>query len=248
MDIHEVLLRSRSFGEELAKRKGDLAPKEFRWYPYGTLANLLHIDGMLTGKNRDLKNLAAAAPVADIGAADGDLAFFLELLGFQTDIIDYGPTNFNGLRGARLLKDASNSNVSIHEMDLDSHFAFPRKEYGLVFFLGILYHLKNPFYVLESLARTTRYCIISTRTTQFLADRKTDVGKHAVAYLLSPTESNNDPTNYWIFSDSGLRRILMRTSWEILDCKVVGNLSESDPASKEGDQRTFLLAKSTRLK
>jgi hypothetical protein len=60
--------------------------------------------------------------------------------------------NFNMLRGARLLKETLGSKVEIHEVDLDSQFRLPRSDYGLVFFLGILYHLKNPFYALESLS------------------------------------------------------------------------------------------------
>jgi hypothetical protein len=51
--------------------------------------------------------------VADIGAADGDLPFFLERQGLPVEVIDNEYTNFNGLEGARILKDALNSSVAI---------------------------------------------------------------------------------------------------------------------------------------
>jgi len=72
------------------------------------------LDQVLTGPNRELSALAGGAPVADIGAADGDVAFFLESLGFTVDIIDNGPTNMNGLEGARKVKQALGSNAALH--------------------------------------------------------------------------------------------------------------------------------------
>jgi tRNA (mo5U34)-methyltransferase len=60
------------------------------------------------------------AKVADIGAADGDLAFFLESQGLSVDVIDNAETNFNFLGGVRILKEALNSSVTIRSVDLDS--------------------------------------------------------------------------------------------------------------------------------
>ncbi len=42
--------------------------------------------------------------IADIGAADGDLAFFLEKQGLSVDVIENESTNFNRLEGAQILK------------------------------------------------------------------------------------------------------------------------------------------------
>ncbi len=151
--------------------------------------------------------------------------------------------------------------MEIREVDLDSQFSLPEKDYNLAFFLGILYHLKNPFYALEALSKSARYCLISTRIARFnrpatAAEKTTaklsqsdrvDFRNIAVAYLLDELEANNDPTNYWIFSDVGLRRILKRTGWEILDYMTVGNTHDSDPATTQGDERAFCLVKSHRF-
>jgi tRNA (mo5U34)-methyltransferase len=72
------------------------------------------------------------------------------------------------MAGIRALKEALGSFVEIHAVDLDSQFELPEQQYGLVFFLGLLYHLKNPFYVLESLSKAARYCLLSTRVMRVL--------------------------------------------------------------------------------
>src|SRR3954466_15078249 len=139
--------------ERLKTARADIGDS-IAWYPYDILANVVHIDGMLTGEQRDLDALAGGLPVADIGAADGDLAFTFEAAGgWQMDIIDTAPTNMNGLDGARALRDYFGSSVGIHDINLDEQFSLPRTRYGLVLLLGILYHLQNPFYTLHALAK-----------------------------------------------------------------------------------------------
>jgi len=243
LNITDLKDESTAFKKKLDAVKREIDPV-FPWYPWGTLSNFIHLNGLLRGEARDLQKLARGLPAADVGAADGDLSFYMEEKGLICDIVDYGPTNNNGLRGARMLKDRLASNVDIFEMNLDQAFGWPRKHYGLVFFLGILYHLKNPFFVLESLAKVSEYALISTRIARFAADKKTNIDAIPVAYLLHASEANNDATNYWIFSDSGLRRILDRSGWNVVDFMRVGNKTNSDPASNEGDERAFALIKS----
>jgi tRNA (mo5U34)-methyltransferase len=242
MDIDDVASRVGSFEQRLRAVKS-AEPNEF-WYPYGTLANIGHLQRLLGGNAYDLMNLAEGRAVADIGAADGDLAFFLETLGFEVDIVDNAPTNWNGLKGARRLRELLDSRVKIEEVDLDAQFRLPRDNYGLIFFLGILYHLQNPYYALSALARATRHVFISTRIAQVTTDHSVRFADVPVAYLVHPTECNNDPSNYWIFSDAGLRRILSRTGWEVLEYIRVGQTVDSDPATAAGDERVFCLARS----
>ena len=216
--------------------------EEVPWYRYDILANLLHLDALLTGPNRDLNRLAQGMPVADIGAADGDLAFTLEkAAGWEVDIIDNGATSENGLRGARLLKESLGSKVQIHEVDLDTQFELPRESYGLVLFLGILYHLQNPYFVLRKLTSHSRHLLLSTRVARYAGPRQTPVADLPMAYLLAAHEANNDPTNYWIFTLAGLERLVDRTGWEIIDRYNVGNTGTSEPTTAAGDERMFLL-------
>jgi hypothetical protein len=216
------------------------------WYPYDILGNLVHLDGMLTGENRSLDGLAAGMPVADIGAADGDLAFALEdLAGWEIDIIDTASTNMNGLRGAKLLRDHLGSRVQIHDIDLDRQFELPRERYGLILLLGILYHLQNPYYVLRELAARSSHCLLSTKVARFAGPQETAIGDLPLSYLVDPDETNADPTNYWIFSPAGLERLVRRAGWTILERANVGDTETSDPSSADRDERMFLLLRST---
>jgi tRNA (mo5U34)-methyltransferase len=245
MDIDDLIDNIGAQVERLAEARADIG-SGITWYPYDILANLAHLNSMLSDGNRDLDRLAQGLPVADIGAADGDLAFTLENVGgWEVDIVDTAATNMNGLHGARALRDQLGSRVKIHDIDLDEQFALPRERYGLVFLLGILYHLQNPYYVLRELASHSSYCMLSTKVARFAGPRQTPIGDLPVGYLVAPDETNNDPTNYWVFSPAGVERLVQRTGWTTLERLNVGNTTASDPATAENDERTFMLLRSS---
>lgn len=227
--------------QNLWKTKLARQPKSF-WYPYSTLHNVAVLEKLCAAAGLHLLELCRGVhgKVADIGAADGDLAFFLERQGLSVDVIDNDYTNFNGLEGARTIKAALNSSVKIQSIDLDSQFSLAGQKYDVVFFLGTLYHLKNPYFLLESLARITRYCFLSTRIAKQTADGSS-LAPHPVAYLVGPQECNNDDTNFWIFSDQGLKRLIDRTGWNLLSYVTIGDTASSTPADPERDERAFCL-------
>ena len=181
--------------------------------------------------------------IADIGGADGDLAFFLEQMGLSVDLIDNEPTNFNHLDGARVLKEVLHSNVTIRTVDLDSQFTLSGEKYDSIFLLGVLYHLKNPFYVLEKLAALARYCFLSTRIARQTHNGQ-QISQEPMAYLLGPQECNSDSTNFWIFSHEGLKRLIERTGWNILAFTTIGDTNRSTPADLNHDERAVNVLKS----
>jgi hypothetical protein len=241
MDILRIYQLAQEYRLIFDKAKSTAASADFPWYPYDTASNFWAFNQVLKGVDRKLLDLAGGRPIADVGAADGFAAFFLETLGCKVDIIDNGPTNFNGMRGARLLKEALKSSAEIHEVDLDQQFRLPRSGYGLTLFLGILYHLKNPFYALESLARSSRYCLLSTRIAKFAGPRDTRIEELPVGYLVDAAESNNDATNFWIFSAAGLKRICQRAGWDVIELNTFGDTRKSNPAAQNRDERAFCL-------
>jgi len=219
-------------------------PQSF-WYPYPTLRNLGVLEQLLERATLDFLQLCRGPyqKIADIGGADGDLAFLLEKMDLPVDLIDNEPTNFNRLEGARILKEALHSNVTIRTVDLDSQFTLSGEKYDAIFLLGILYHLKNPFFVLEKLATTARYCFLSTRVAR-QTDNGQQISQEPIAYLLGPQECNNDSTNFWIFSEEGLKRLIDRTGWDLLSYVSVGITGNSTPAHPERDERAFCLLRS----
>jgi 2-polyprenyl-3-methyl-5-hydroxy-6-metoxy-1,4-benzoquinol methylase len=213
------------------------ANTDIPWYPHDTLSNFWNIAPLMESVDH---LFAGDKVIADIGAADGDLAFFLESLGNKCDIYDFGLTNYNALRGANFLKERLRSSVGIYENDLDSQFSMIGK-YDIIFFLGILYHLKNPYYVLEKLRQHSEHLIISTRICRHFIAGQSDSSSIPAAYLLGPTESNNDPTNYWMFTIAGLERLFNRTGWSVIGIRTVGDTIASNPQDASHDERAFAL-------
>lgn len=244
LEIGDLLANREKHSKRLAKARRRIGDG-FPWYPYDTLANLIHLNELLHGEHRDLERLSRGLPVADIGGADGDLAFALEEQGgWEVDIVDTPHQNMNGLRGARALCDELRSRVTVHDIDLDAQFRLPRERYGLVFLLGILYHLQNPYYVLHQLALHADHCLLSTRVARYAGAERTRIAELPVAYLVAPDETNNDASNYWMFSPAGLERTVWRAGWVVLERFNAGDVTDSDPASPEHDERMFLLLRS----
>lgn len=239
ISVTDLQARALTFMSIMSKLRQSIQP-DFRWYPYDIVSNIWHLSPMM----ENLTGLFGPGKrIADIGAADGDLAFFLESLGNTCDIYDNPPTNMNGLKGAAALKGALDSSVAINALDLDTQFSIPQR-YDLLVFLGILYHLKNPFYVLERLASISDYMLISTRITRHLYASGPDQSHLPIAYLVGEDELNDDPTNYWVLTEAGLKRLLQRAGWDIVAFRTVGDTVGSLPNDNGHDERGFAVLKS----
>lgn len=250
MHVGEMARAAAEFQLAMNAAKARIAPTHFQWYPYDSLGNLFNLDATLTGSRRQVLDLIGPDPVLDIGCGDGDLAFFLESLGCRVHAIDKAATNYNRMSGVRAMKAELGSGVAIIDADLDLPIPFPPDRYGAAFLLGVLYHLKNPFLILESLARHARYCFLSTRIAESTPDGLIQFSNAPLAYLLAPGEFNNDETNYWIFSSVSLRRLLDRSGWEVLDYRIFGSAENTSEHTSEHtpdrarDLRIFCCARS----
>lgn len=242
MELSDVRAKAAGFYQMLESVKSTLNV-DFQWYPYYTLGNIEHLDDLLVGDNRTVFSQVQGGRVLDIGAADGEWAFFLESLGCRVTAVDYPLTNANLMQGIRTLKAALHSEIDIQESDIDFDFIVPEGEFDAVFFLGILYHLKNPFYALEKLSKRVKYCFLSTRIAT-VSPKGLPLTAEPLAYLLGAEELNTDPSNYWIFSEPALRRLLERAGWQVCSLATVGFGQGSDPVSIERDQRAFCLLRS----
>jgi hypothetical protein len=130
-------------------------------------------------------------------------------------------------------------------VDVDQRPNLPASNYGLTLFLGVLYHLKNPFLVLETLARSSRHIFLSSRIASRTPGGELNFGAFPMAYLVDEDELNRDPTNFWIFSEAALKRLVQRAGWNLRHYATVGALaSAADPVTPEGDTRAYLLADS----
>jgi tRNA (mo5U34)-methyltransferase len=235
---HGLRFRSRF---ELTKKHA--AEAGLVWYPYDSFANLFPLERLRREAGLSLTDMIGNQPLLDLGTGDGALAFLFESQGYAVHACDNSGINLNGMEGVRRMAAALSSRVEIEDIDLDDGWA-PRREYGLALFLGTLYHLKNPFAVLERLSRHARYCFLSTRVARWSPDRTVELDRVPAAYLLAPGECNGDTTNYWVFSSPGLLRLAERCGWRVLGSLRTGS-QDSDPATTERDERQFLLLESS---
>ena len=104
LSIDNLVRAVPAFRKHVAEIKDKNPPSGFTWYGYDILSNIYHLDKLLSGKNKSLFNEISRGYIADIGAADGDMSYFFETQGFKPHIIDFSPSNWNGLKGARALK------------------------------------------------------------------------------------------------------------------------------------------------
>ena len=241
--MNAFLERAAGFRAQVRAAKQRTAVPDYGWYPYESLPALDIVTRLMEPVFAEVATALATGPVADIGCADGDLGLFCASLGAQADAIDHVESNFNQMRGAGVLREALGLPLGVYDIDLDAPFRLPRSDYKFAFFLGTLYHLKNPFAVLENLALCADWCVLSTRIAQ-VTPSGTRIEQEPVAYLLDAREANNDPTNYWIFSAAGLLRLASRAGWMVFGHERVGATSHSDPVHADADERMFVLLKS----
>jgi hypothetical protein len=185
-----------------------LRPEPFGWYQFDSFANVSHFEKLIPGGLKTLVELAGDEPMADIGTGDGDMAFLFESFGVKVTAMDWPGVNENRMEGVRLMARELGSSVEIREVEIDDQFRLDGERYGLALALGLLYHLKNPFYFLERLGWHSRYCALST----VVLPRRV---KDPVAQLTKEGEFYSDATNFWFFSESGLERLVDRCGWDI---------------------------------
>lgn len=214
------------------------------WYPWHSLSGIEVLEKFIGSDVKALRKLMGAQPVLEVGCGDGDFSFFLESLGARVDAVDQAASNYNLMTGVSALKQRLESSVRIHAIDMDSRPHLPEPRYGLTLMLGVLYHLKNPFLALETLARHSRYIFLSTRIAAKTPDGEADFSAQPMAYLVGEEELNQDATNFWIFSEAGLKRVMDRSGWTVRNFLTVGDAASSDPVHSERDARAYVLAES----
>lgn len=236
LTISDVLQLGDEFVRRLAAKKE--AIEGIQWYPYDSISSLAFLRTLTEGFP------IAANSVLDLGAADGDISFLFAEAGASVDAVESTLSNFNRGEGLRKLNEAFGSRVSLTFTDVDFKFSLPR-HYDLCFATGIAYHLRNPMLVYITLAQHCRFMITNTRVIDtpplqnpimkvywrlFARSHRlwngaaieTRFSRKPFAYFLDRREINNDPTNYWLFTPAGYRRILKRCGWQILREAYVG--------------------------
>ena len=147
----------------------------------------------------------------DVGAWDGFFSFEAERRGAERVVaVDgpawrepaWGPGGFGTKAGFELARRALGSSVEDRELDLEDISAETLGRFDVVLFLGVLYHLKHPWPVLERVASVCDGLLIVETHADLL-----DLRRPAMA-LYPGAEVAGDASNWWGPNVAALRAML----------------------------------------
>ena len=148
----------------------------------------------------------AGKTVLDIGAWDGFFSFEAERRGasrvLAVDSYCWSGAGWGTKAGFELARRALNSKVEDREMEVLDLSPETTGTFDVVFFLGVLYHMRHPLLALEKVASVTQHQLILETKVDLLAWRTP-----AMAFYVG-NELNGDPTNWWSPNLTGLRDML----------------------------------------
>ena len=154
--------------------------------------------------------------VLDVGCNDGYFTFLAESRGAEVVAIDNWPR-----RGFFLAHKARQSRVEFHHMNIYDVTPDTFGMFDIVFFFGVLYHLKHPLLALERVAAVTReYALVESeiiplpvygrdfrgtaaRLAKRLAPNETPPGI-GLFYFYDKDGLGGDPTNWFVPDETAL--------------------------------------------
>ena len=143
----------------------------------------------------DLPASLAGSSVLDVGAWDGFFSFEAERRGaarvVASDDYSWHGGGWGSKAGFLLAREALGSRVE--DVDIDVMDLAPDRVgiFDVVFFLGVLYHLRHPLLALERIASVTRSLLVMETVVDLVG-----VDRPAMAFYPGK-ELNDDPTNWW---------------------------------------------------
>ncbi|MCI0598384.1 MAG: DUF1698 domain-containing protein [Beijerinckiaceae bacterium] len=156
--------------------------------------------------NEVFRRGAAGKTVMDIGAWDGFYSFEAERRGaarvLATDHFCWSGQGWGTKKGFDYAHARLGSRVESLDIDLPGLDPSALGTFDIVLFLGVLYHLRDPYAGLERAAAMTHDLLIVETVTAC------NVLPIAVMRFYLGKELNNDPTNFWAPNVRCLRGLL----------------------------------------
>jgi tRNA (mo5U34)-methyltransferase len=133
--------------------------------------------------------------VLDVGAWDGFFSFEAERRGasrvLATDSFSWSGEGWGTKDGFELARRTLGSRVEDRELDVLDLSPDSVGVFDVVFFLGVLYHMKHPLLALERVSSVTRELLIMSTFVDATWTRR------PAAAFYPRAEANSDPTNWW---------------------------------------------------
>ncbi len=194
MPAYPTITRTPAANDDLRRKVAAL-----RWYHTIDLGNGIVTPGIDSTPERllrlDLPGSFAGKTVLDIGAWDGFFSFEAERRGaarvLATDSYSWSGKGWGTQAGFNLAREALGSRVEDRTIDVTDLDPSVVGQFDIVFFFGVLYHLRHPLLALERVASVTRQMLIVETVVDCVG-----IPRPAAAFYPG-TELNNDPTNWW---------------------------------------------------
>lgn len=183
--------------------------EQIKWFHTIDLGNGILTNGADDSVNKlktiKMKELVPGKSILDIGAWDGFFSFEAERLG-ASKVIAVDPFMWNGLswgskKGFTLAQQILNSKVQ--DLNLNDISEIKTLDpCDIVLFLGVFYHLKDPFTLLEKIAKITNEMLIL----------ETELDMRSNEFPMMSFNYNRevfaDYTNYWFPNQKGVEALL----------------------------------------
>lgn len=207
-----------------------------RWFHSFELPGSQRIDGIkslnILRAEADLffNEDVAGKSVLDIGAWDGYFSFEAERRGaarvLATDHFCWSGPGWGTKDGFDLIHRALESRVETLDVDVMGLSPASLGDFDIVLFLGVLYHVKDPYACLEAAARMCKnHLIIETVTALPLETIP-------AMRLYRPGELGDDPTNFWAPNISALEVMLDTFGFSKVEA-IPSPVSQSHPLNKK---------------
>jgi hypothetical protein len=225
---------------EAVRQDPDFVARNITLYDFDSLDNVEAIVRLFDERSAAHLDRITNRTMIDIGCANGELGFAFEEAGFSVALLD--KSLVSAVEGSPVRQDApliasiiarnKSSRAVIFDENIDVGFdpsrviegfarAHPGEEtferFGLGVMLGVLYHLKNPYSVVEALRQLCDHLVIGTWVADCLPENKQRIIEdEQVVYLLKDRQLSVDPTNFWIFTPRSFRVMAERCGWRVL--------------------------------
>ena len=202
-----------------------------RWFHridlgHGIITPGLDIDGRAKIAFNNIPADLSGKTVLDIGAWDGLFSFEAEKNGARrvlaTDSFAWSGGGWGSKTGFDLARRALQSRVEDMEIDVMDLEPARVGVFDVVFFLGVLYHLRHPFLALEKVASVTKELLILSTWVDLV-----DIDRPAAAFY-PKGELGGDTTNWWGFNPACVQAMLEDVGFSRVS--VVSPPAEPGPA------------------
>ncbi len=158
--------------------------------------------------------------VLDIGCRDGFFSFAMEARGADVIGVDYAPSSTTGFDVAARVLDSKVTYIVENVYDLDP------KKYGrfdAVFFLGVLYHLRNPLLALDRIRQMLNPGGLLFVECQLSTDECVNSLDLPIWQFYPRATLNNDETNKWAPNLPGLILVIEEAEFSVQESMVYGS-------------------------